>query len=452
MRTWRRTWRPDPLRLLLGLSGWLALLTLALPAADPVRTAVAGAFVLLCPGAAATLPAPGRPRATGWPERLTTALLTVALSAAFATVTAVALFLAHAFTPGRALAVLALLTSLLVLLPGRRGRRPARGVPGSGAGPDVPATADPVPGAPTRATPAAPARRRHLAGRTGVLVCGCLLLCTAACGSPAAAGLRVGPPDRSGAAPGPATSSDQPVAPGPWRQVFRDDFDGPALDTANWVTCYDWNDGGCTNAGNHEQQWYLPGQARVDSGALVLAADRRATPGTDGKTYPWTSGMVSTGRSSWNAAPLHTFTYGWFAAALQTPADPEGMFPAFWLIPAETRGTPPELDIAEFPGSSSFVDLNVHWRAPDGTDDRVGHRYQSTDFSAGLRVFAVDWEPGSVTWYVDGVEQFRVTDPVAVPHVAMELILNLAVGYPTSPPPSVDAAQLRVDWVAVWQH
>lgn len=36
--------------------------------------------------------------------------------------------------------------------------------------------------------------------------------------------------------------------------------------------------------------------------------------------------------------------------------------------------------------------------------------------------------------------------------MAMELVINLAVGYLQSPPPTVDTAQFHVQWVGVWQH
>ncbi|MFJ1702659.1 family 16 glycosylhydrolase [Kitasatospora sp. NPDC088346] len=430
--------RPSPVRLLLGLSGWFALLTTLLPPADPARVAVTGAFLLVCPGAAVLLASPPRIRAaTDWPDRLATAAFAVALSLAIATVTAVALFLAHAFTLGRALGALALLTTLLVLLPGGR--------------PTAPGGGRPEPDGPPAARTGDAGRHRRLHPRAVAVAGSGVLLLTAACGGPSAApGFAVAQPRAEAAGP---SGADQPAAPGPWRQVFRDDFNGTALNGADWVTCYDWNRAGCTNAGNHEEQWYQPGQVSLAGGSLVLDAERRDTAGSDGKTYPWTSGMVSTGRDTWTGTPRHTFTYGYFAAAIRLPAAPEGFFPAFWLIPAATRGTPPELDVAEFPGTDGFVDMNVHWRTPSGGDDRVGHRYQPPGgFGGGTRVFAMDWEPDAVTWYVDGVQQFRVSDASLVPNVAMELVLNLAVGYPDSPPSSVDSAQLRADWVSVWQH
>jgi hypothetical protein len=34
----------------------------------------------------------------------------------------------------------------------------------------------------------------------------------------------------------------------------------------------------------------------------------------------------------------------------------------------------------------------------------------------------------------------------------MEVILNLAVGLPYTPPPGTDSARMLVDWVRVWQR
>ncbi|KOV35877.1 hypothetical protein ADK60_08085, partial [Streptomyces sp. XY431] len=257
--------------------------------------------------------------------------------------------------------------------------------------------------------------------------------------------------------PPPATTplpvgADQPPPTGPWHSVFRDDFNGSGLDHASWATCYDWNDGGCTNAGNQEDQWYLPSQVSVADGKLTLTAERRATTGSDGKTYPWTSGMVSTGRDQWDGTPRKTFTYGYFAAAIKTTGQAAGMFPAFWLLPAGTRGGLPELDIAEFINTDHYADLNLHAEAPDGTNIDAHYSHGPVDFSSGYHVFGLDWEPDAVTWYVDGVQVFQVTDRSVIPDVPMELILDLAVGYHQSPPADVDRTQVAVDWVAVWQH
>jgi beta-glucanase (GH16 family) len=230
--------------------------------------------------------------------------------------------------------------------------------------------------------------------------------------------------------------------------VFQDGFDGDRLDGKRWATCYDWNNGGCTNAGNHEAEWYLPGQVGVHDGRAVLTAQRRDTVGSDGKTYPWVSGMITTGRDSWNAAPRATFTHGYFEAALQV-TDAGGMFPAFWLMPA-ARTTPPELDVAEFPSTPHQVDFNLHWTGADNSDQHVGLAWGPADFAGSTHVIAADWEPDSITWFVDGVARWKQTEHI--PDVPMELIVNLAVGYPYPPPADVQHASVTVDWVKVWQH
>ncbi|MEU5208468.1 glycoside hydrolase family 16 protein [Streptomyces sp. NPDC020742] len=246
------------------------------------------------------------------------------------------------------------------------------------------------------------------------------------------------------------TPPPRPSVPGHWRQVFADDFSGSRLNPARWTTCYDWNRGGCTNRGNDELEWYLPGQVSVADGRLTLTARRRATEGTDGRRYPWTSGMVSTGRDHWTARPRHVFTYGYFEAAMRIPPQ-SGMLPAFWLMPA-ARHTPPELDIAEALDSTQSIDMTVHWKGPDGSERTAAGSFGPVDFPAGYHVFALNWEPDALTWYIDGEIRFRVTDPAKIPHVPMELLFTLAVGYPTVPPSSVDQARMSVDWVRVWQH
>ncbi|MFD9130711.1 family 16 glycosylhydrolase, partial [Kitasatospora sp. NPDC059571] len=249
---------------------------------------------------------------------------------------------------------------------------------------------------------------------------------------------------------GPTHDPSAPIGAGPWHLVFQDDFNDSRLDTAKWTTCYDWNDHGCTNAGNHELEWYLPGQATVQDGSLALTATRRDTVGSDGRTYPWTSGMVSTGRDSWDAAPRFAFTRGYFAASIRIP-DESSLFPAFWLMP-QTRATPPELDVVEFISDNRYAQMTLHWTGADGTDQHEDRSYGPADFSSAYHVYAVDWEESSITWYIDGVQRYKVTDRDRIPTVPMEVLLDLAVGYPAPPPATLNSARMLVDWVRVWQH
>ncbi|MGW6416183.1 glycoside hydrolase family 16 protein [Streptomyces sp. NPDC055055] len=277
--------------------------------------------------------------------------------------------------------------------------------------------------------------------RTAALALASALLALSACNGPAGSG-------EGAATPLPAAS--EPVPLGPWRLVLDEEFDGTALDTSRWATCYDWNRDGCTNSGNNELQWYLPQQVSVRGGELTLTAQRHDTRGSDGKTYPWRSGMVSTGRDQWYGEPRRTFTYGYVEASVRVPAE-AGMFPAFWMMPA-SRFTPPEIDIMEFLGSTSTVHMYVHWIEPDGERARQRGTFGPADFSGRFHVYGVLWEPYALVWYVDGVERLRVTNPERIPDVPMEVLLNLAVGVPEAPPAAVDEARMQVDWVRVWQH
>jgi beta-glucanase (GH16 family) len=239
-------------------------------------------------------------------------------------------------------------------------------------------------------------------------------------------------------------------APERWRVVFAEDFDEPG-DPARqrWVTCYDWNVDGCTNAGNREQQWYRPERVRVADGHAVLSAVREPTRGSDGRWYPWASGMLSTGRPHWSGPPRFTFTYGRVEADLLLPREPNS-FPAFWLMPA-SRQTPPELDVVELIGSGGEAKSTVHWRGSDGVPGAQTHASPARDWDTRFHRFALDWSSTRVTWSIDGERVFEVTDPARVPHEPMEVLFTLAMGFPGPVPANVPTAELRIDAVRVWQ-
>jgi beta-glucanase (GH16 family) len=239
------------------------------------------------------------------------------------------------------------------------------------------------------------------------------------------------------------------AAPEEWRVVFAEEFDGPEPARERWVTCYDWNVDGCTNAGNREQQWYRPERVWVTDGQAVLSAVREPTRGSDGRLYPWTSGMLSTGRSHWSDRPRFTFTYGRVEADLILPRGPN-VFPAFWLMPA-SRQAPPELDVVELIGPGGEAKSTVHWRGRDGVPAAQTHASPARDWDVRFHHFALEWTAARVTWSIDGERVFEVTDPTRVPHEPMEVLFTLAMGFPGPVPEDVRTAELRIDSVRVWQ-
>jgi hypothetical protein len=101
-------------------------------------------------------------------------------------------------------------------------------------------------------------------------------------------------------------------------------FDDGQLDPAVWNTCHWWADKGCTIASNDELEWYVPEQVSVSEGALQLTADRAPVRGSDGRSYDFRSGMVTTGPPPMteDAPAKLAFAYGSVEARLRVPAGP----------------------------------------------------------------------------------------------------------------------------------
>jgi beta-glucanase (GH16 family) len=226
--------------------------------------------------------------------------------------------------------------------------------------------------------------------------------------------------------------------------LFADGFGGSKLDRGKWRRCHWWATRGCTIATNHEREWYLPGQVRVSGGRAHLVAERRETTGSDGRRYPFASGMISTGPGP-ERKPRFAFTYGRAAIRAKLP-NGDGLWPAFWLLPAD-RHSEPEIDVVEVQSDEpDTATMHLHYRA-DGEERSLGHRWDGLE--PGWHTFTVDWRPGRLTWLVDGETRWRVRGDM-VPDEPMYLIVNLAVSQ--DPPPTAetpDRSELAIDWVRV---
>lgn len=238
--------------------------------------------------------------------------------------------------------------------------------------------------------------------------------------------------------------------------VFDDEFHGGELSSRRWTTCYWWDRGdGCTNEGNDEQQWYLPGQVVVTGGRAVLQARAEPVALGDGRTFPHRSGMLTTGRdtSDLSASPRFAFTYGHLEVRARLPAG-RGLWPAVWLLPAD-HVSRPEIDVVEVLGDSPTV-LRMHVHHVDGAGERrsLGRDRRGPDLSAGFHTFGLTWTPAQLTFWLDGTRLWEVVEPDAIPHEPMYLLINLAVGGEWPGPPDRDSlpADLEVEHVRIWQE
>ena len=229
--------------------------------------------------------------------------------------------------------------------------------------------------------------------------------------------------------------------------AFTSSFQGSSLNGSKWQTCYPWADSGsgCTNFDNSELEWYLPSQDQVSNGTLHMIASKVTTIGTtragSPADYQWKSGMVTTNNS-------FDFTYGYVQVTARIPTG-SGLWPALWLLP-QNESWPPEIDIMEnLGGNTSRIYCTVH-PSLGGESQEI---YNSpTQLSSGWHTYAVNWEPNSITWYIDGQEVF--TSSENIPQQPMYFLANLAVSgteqVPNASTPST--ASFDISNVSIYQH
>lgn len=212
-------------------------------------------------------------------------------------------------------------------------------------------------------------------------------------------------------------------------------FDDGRLDPTVWNTCHWWADGGCTITTNDELEWYLPEQVTMADGALRLTAEQAPVRGSDGKTYPYRSGMVTTGPppGELDAPAKLAFTYGRVEARLRTPAG-RGLWPALWLLPA-TRESLPEIDVLEVLGHDpGELIMYLHPKDESQESPNRRHRVAGPNLAEEWHTLRLDWSPGVLEFFLDDARVWRVTGS-QVPDEPMYVVLNLAVGGDFPGPP-----------------
>jgi beta-glucanase (GH16 family) len=276
----------------------------------------------------------------------------------------------------------------------------------------------------------------------------CLVPSLASCGSV----------DAPVAAPTPVPTAT--ATPGPWVLSWGDEFDGAAgasVDRSKWTF-----DLGGDGWGNQELEFYTDRtrNASLDgSGHLVILADREHFGGTGGKERDYTSARLKT-------EGLFAQAYGRFESRMKIPFG-QGLWPAFWMLGAdiETAGWPAcgEIDIMENIGKEpATVYGSIH--APRGAD--LGSASSpfvlpSGRFADDFHVFALEWDPKEVRWYVDGAlyETRTAADFPAGTRWVFDhpffIILNVAVGGTWPGPPdatTVFPQRMIVDYVRVYSR
>jgi len=228
--------------------------------------------------------------------------------------------------------------------------------------------------------------------------------------------------------------------PGAWTLQQADEFNAASLDSTKWQA--GWFGAGVTSPANSgEQACYdsrnvsLPGD-----GALHLKVT--GTPSTcGGSIRPNTGALISSNPSDGRASGGYQYTYGALEARVYIPASGPSIanWPAVWTD-GQSWPTTGEDDVMEgLSGQACF-----HFHSSSG-----GPGACAAGSYTGWHTFASDWEPGSVTYYYDGLQVGQITLGItAAPrYLILDNTVAAAIGGPT-----VLAADMQVDYVRVWQH
>ena len=267
------------------------------------------------------------------------------------------------------------------------------------------------------------------------------------------------------------------VPPAEYELVFEDNFDGAegALPDLNYWR-FDLGTGPNGDGwGNQELQFYTgrPDNVSLDgSGHLRLTAREEAF-----------------GASAYTSARIRTQDafeqrYGRFEARIRLPAG-QGIWPAFWMLGSDfpdaestpediQRGQWPlcgEIDVMEFRGQEpNVIAGTVHGPGYSGGNGvTASYRSDTIRFDEDFHVFAVEWDPGRIAFFVDGERYHTVTsnqirnlaqlpgdlDPEWVFDHPFFMLLNVAIGgnYVGAPDETTSfPATMLVDYVRVFRR
>jgi beta-glucanase (GH16 family) len=240
-----------------------------------------------------------------------------------------------------------------------------------------------------------------------------------------------------------------------WKLTWHDEFEGDAVDASKWTVVTGGN-----GFGNHELEYYTarPRNLTVENGMLVIQALKESYTGPDGVTRGYTSARLhSEGKFSQR--------YGRFEARIKVPRG-RGMWPAFWMMGDEPSRWPDrgEIDIMENIGREpDTVHGTIHGPGYSGAKG-IGLPFSlpgGGTFAGAFHIYAVEWEPEAIRWYVDDT-LYQTRTAADLPAGAkwvydrpFFLLLNLAIGGDWPGPPDADTVfpqSMLVDYVRVYER
>ncbi|MFL5616255.1 MAG: family 16 glycosylhydrolase [Gemmatimonadaceae bacterium] len=260
-----------------------------------------------------------------------------------------------------------------------------------------------------------------------------------------------------------SASTSTPVTQKPnWTLTWNDEFDGPpgsSFDATKWVA-----ETGGSGWGNQEREFYTTRTENIaldGHGHLVITARVEPASTTDSCWYGscgYTSARIKT-------QGLFSQTYGRFEARIRIPRG-QGIWPAFWMLGDNISGVgwpqSGEIDIMENIGKEpSIVHGTMHGPGYSGGSGIGGpYSLSSGAFADDFHVYAVEWSPGVIKWFVDDSPYFQATTASIPANTTWVfdhpffLLLNVAIGggWPGDPDATITfPQQMIVDYVRVYK-
>lgn len=243
-----------------------------------------------------------------------------------------------------------------------------------------------------------------------------------------------------------------------WTLTWSDEFDQPdgsPPDPTKWKVATGGN-----GWGNKELEYYTarPQNLLVRNGNLEMIALKEAYTGPDGESRDFSSARLNTSGKFDQA-------YGRFEARIKIPYG-QGIWPAFWMLgnDIEKTGWPTcgEIDIMENIGREpAIAHGTIHGPGYSGGKG-IGAPYSlaAGRFSDDYHVFAAEWEPSQIRFYVDD-HLYATRTPADLPAGTrwvydhpFFVILDLAIGggWPGKPDQTTVFPQtMLVDYVRVYR-
>lgn len=273
-----------------------------------------------------------------------------------------------------------------------------------------------------------------------------------------------------------------------WERVFFDDFSNNSWDTwfewqithpepvGHYISYLSECSSGVTH-GYNEHQVYQRENCQLGNGELKLVSvfEGQNNQPLQCGDYDLPSGKTCDSQhhtlfySSGNIQTKSKFLYGYFEIRCSLPIH-KGSFPAFWLYNAGANFYN-EIDIFEYSKGWAHDDYNKQFTCGIYCDNTHPAPSDFSDISQGrvnpilpdaspdlthFHVFACEWLPDRVTWYVDGNVINEYTNYDSIPHHEMTLkvnyaIDNYAVPVQTNLPIWFDGDEMTIDYIKVYQ-